>query len=86
MTLADLAPTTAALMGFDGWPGDRDGNVLPGLRATGVTPKVIVTFATIDGGGWNALREWPDRWPTLERLMREGANYRNADLMARSPR
>jgi type I phosphodiesterase/nucleotide pyrophosphatase len=77
VTLADLAPTTAALMGFDGWPDDRDGIVLPGLRTSGVRPKVIVTFV-IDGGGWNALHQWPGRWPTLERLLREGSSYRNA--------
>ena len=77
VTLADLAPTTASMIGFDAWPSDRDGRVLPGLRTTGVRPKVVVTFV-IDGGGWNALQLWPGRWPTLERLMRGGANFRNA--------
>ena len=33
VTLADLAPTTAQLIGFDGWPDDRDGSPLP-LSAT----------------------------------------------------
>jgi Type I phosphodiesterase / nucleotide pyrophosphatase len=32
----------------------------------------------IDGGGWNVLHEFPDAWPTLRRLMGEGATYRNA--------
>lgn len=77
VTLADLAPTTADLIGFDGWPADRDGVVLPGLRATGRRPKVVVTFV-IDGGGWNVLHHWSQDWPHLKRLMREGANYRNA--------
>ncbi len=81
VSLADLAPTTAALMGFDGFPSDRSGTVLPNISANipaGATPpKVIVTFV-IDGGGWNVLRMWNDRWPNLKRLMREGANYRNA--------
>jgi type I phosphodiesterase/nucleotide pyrophosphatase len=77
VSLADLAPTTAGLLGFDGWPGDREGAPLPGMGTTGVTPKVIVTFV-YDGGGWNVLRRWPDDWPNLARLMREGANYRNA--------
>ena len=36
-----------------------------------------MTFV-IDGGGWNVLQHWPDRWPNLKRLMVEGANYRNA--------
>lgn len=77
VTLADLAPTTAAFIGFEGWPGDRDGTVLPGIGTSDLKPKVVVTFV-IDGGGWNALQLWPDRWPTLARLMRQGANYRNA--------
>jgi hypothetical protein len=77
VTLADLAPTTAALAGLDGWPADRDGQVLPGLRTTGRRPKVVVTYV-IDGGGWNVLNLWPDAWPELRRLMREGANHRNA--------
>jgi hypothetical protein len=77
VSLADLAPTTASLIGFDGWATDREGTALPDLRTTGVTPKVVVTFV-YDGGGWNVLRQWPNDWPNLQRLMREGANYRNA--------
>jgi type I phosphodiesterase/nucleotide pyrophosphatase len=77
VTLADLAPTTARLIGFGDWASDREGRPFPGLRATGVTPKVVVTFV-YDGGGWNVLRNWPGDWPNLARLMREGANYRNA--------
>jgi hypothetical protein len=82
VTLADLAPTAATFMGFDGWPPDRAGRPLPGQPAVvpgeaTAAPKLIVTFV-IDGGGWNALQLWPDRWPTLKRLMGEGANYRGA--------
>ncbi len=77
VSLADLAPTTAKMIGFDQWPKDRDGRVLPGLRTTGVKPKVVVTYV-FDGGGWNVLRQWPNDWPNLKRLMREGANFRNA--------
>jgi Type I phosphodiesterase / nucleotide pyrophosphatase len=78
VTLADLAPTTAHLIGFDGWPAaERDGVVLPGLRTNGTRPKVVVTFV-IDGGGWNVLKHWSDDWPNLKRLMGESANYRNA--------
>ena len=40
-------------------------------------PEVVVTFV-IDGGGWNVLQEFPDAWPNLRRLMRDGANFRNA--------
>ena len=67
VTLADLAPTTAQLIGFDGWPDDRDGSPLP-LSATGSTrpPRVVVTFV-IDGGGWNVPKAFPDDWPNRER-------------------
>jgi hypothetical protein len=77
VTLADIAPTTAALMGFAGWPTDRAGAVLPRIPASASPPRVIVTFV-IDGGGWNVLQHWPDSWPNLKRLMGRGANYRNA--------
>ena len=76
VTLADLAPTTAALMGFDGFDAP-DGTVLPGITAPVTPPKVIVTFV-IDGGGWNVLQQWPDSWPNLKRLFAEGATYRDA--------
>jgi hypothetical protein len=77
VTLADLAPTTARLMGFDRFHA-ADGVPLPGVRsARSTAPRVIVTFV-IDGGGWNVLRTWPDACPNLRRLMREGATYRNA--------
>ncbi len=77
VTLADLAPTTARLIGFDGYAA-ADGVPLPGIPApTGAPPRVVVTFV-IDGGGWDVLRKWPEAWPNLKRLMREGAAYRNA--------
>ncbi|HEX6261412.1 MAG TPA: alkaline phosphatase family protein [Actinomycetota bacterium] len=73
-TLADLAPTTARLMGLDvSFP---DGEPLPGIEAPARPPKVIVT-CVIDGGGWNVLQKWPDAWPMLARLARDGALYRN---------
>jgi predicted AlkP superfamily pyrophosphatase or phosphodiesterase len=81
VSLADLAPTAAKLMGFAGWPSDREGRPLPSIQREfqGLSrpPKVIVTFV-IDGGGWNVLHQWPDSWPTLKRLMGQSANYRNA--------
>jgi hypothetical protein len=78
VTLADLAPTAAKLMGFDEFEA-ADGVPLPGIPSVTppVQPRVIVTLV-IDGGGWNVLQRWPDAWPNLKRLMREGATYRNA--------
>ena len=79
---ADMAPTAAGLMGFGDWPSDRAGRALDlgsGLEAvvSRKPPKVIVTFV-YDGGGWNVLQNFPDQWPNLKKLMREGANFRNA--------
>ena len=76
VTLADLAPTAARLMGFDGFEA-VDGRALPGIGTPTTRPKVIVTFV-IDGGGWNVLNTWDDAWPNLRRLMGAGATYRNA--------
>ena len=77
VTLADIAPTIARMIGFEGWPGDRAGRPLPGIGRPSSPPKVVVTFV-IDGGGWNVLQQWPDDWPTLKRLMGQSANFRNA--------
>jgi hypothetical protein len=77
VTLADLAPTTARLIGhrFD----TPDGRVLPGVPKPTRRPKVVVTYV-IDGGGWNVLQHYPDDWPHLRKLMSEGANFRNATM------
>lgn len=74
VTLADLAPTAATLMGLDvSFP---DGEPLPGIPSPARAPRVVVT-CVIDGGGWNVLQKWPNAWPTLARLGRDGALYRN---------
>ncbi|HEX2296239.1 MAG TPA: alkaline phosphatase family protein, partial [Actinomycetota bacterium] len=72
-TIADLAPTYADLMGFDGWPERTATSLADLLRETHETPKLIVT-AVIDGGGWNALEEWPDAWPFMEQMISDGLN------------
>jgi hypothetical protein len=76
VSLADLAPTAAQLMGFDGFTA-ADGVPLPGIPRPSTPPKVIVTFV-IDGGGWNVLTHWKDAWPNLSRLLATSATYRNA--------
>lgn len=82
VTLADVAPTTAHLMGFDGFRAP-EGSVLPGIERPATPPKVVVTFV-IDGGGWNVLQHWDDpdetktAWPEMKRLMSQSANFRDA--------
>ena len=78
VSLADVAPTIAQLIGFDAFLElGREGRPLPGIARPASPPAVVVTFV-IDGGGWNVLQEFPDAWPNLRRLMRDGANFRNA--------
>lgn len=80
VTLADIAPTTAALCGtaFDTPDGrSLDEALLLGDDVQRPPPKVVVTFV-VDGGGWNVLHQWPDAWPNLRRVMGAGANFTNA--------
>jgi hypothetical protein len=78
ISLADVAPTIAELIGFDDFLAlGREGRPVPGVSRSVDPPEIVVTFV-IDGGGWNVLQEFPDAWPNLRRLMREGANFRNA--------
>jgi hypothetical protein len=82
VTLADIAPTIATLVGARSFEA-ADGASLPRVAAPPVPPRVIVTFV-IDGGGWNVLEHWPDAWPNLRRLMANGAGYRDA-IVGSSP-
>jgi hypothetical protein len=78
VSLADVAPTVAHLIGFDDFADlGREGRPLPGISWSADRPELVVTFV-IDGGGWNVLHEYPDAWPNLKRLMRDGATFRNA--------
>lgn len=80
VTLAEVAPTLARLMGDESFEA-ADGEVLDEVfaveDATTRPPKLIMTVVW-DGGGWNTLDLWADSWPNLERLMKEGVSYRNA--------
>lgn len=78
VSLVDLAPTFAAAMDFD-FP-ERDGRPITEILAdTSDPPKLIVT-AVIDGGGWNVLDHWADKWPRMKELMKEGASIANATV------
>jgi Type I phosphodiesterase / nucleotide pyrophosphatase len=77
VTLADIAPTIAQLISFDGWPNDREGRPLPGLAGGAVPPKAVVVFV-IDGGGWNVLEKWSAAWPHTRDVFAKSMLYRNA--------
>ena len=80
VTLADIAPTIADLIGAELPPGiagrTLDEVLLPKAERAG-KPAVVVTVAW-DGGGWNVLDAWPDAWPQLKRMAREGASVQDA--------
>ena len=80
VTLADVAPTMAALLGteFDTADGRVLEEVVPAGGDSGA-PKLIVTVVW-DGGGWNTLELWPDSWPVLKGLMGQGVSYSNATV------
>jgi hypothetical protein len=82
VTVADIAPTLAELLNFDGFP-QRDGRVLeeallPAEERNGV-PRLIFTLVW-DGGGDNILKQWPDSWPHLKHLIAKGASYNEATV------
>ncbi|HET7483131.1 MAG TPA: alkaline phosphatase family protein [Actinomycetota bacterium] len=82
VTTADIAPTEMALMhGFYRSEGEPLPEVarLTGRSVRRGTPKLILTVVW-DGGGWNVLNQWPDDWPNLARLMREGVSYTHATV------
>ncbi|HWC13749.1 MAG TPA: alkaline phosphatase family protein [Actinomycetota bacterium] len=89
VTVADVAPTLAAMLGVERHAGDRDpgaardGRVLTEVVADAPPPKLVVVVVW-DGGGWNGLEQWPDAWPVLARLMSDGVSYRSA-IVGSSP-
>jgi hypothetical protein len=78
VTLADIAPTTAALLKF---PFDaRDGSaqrqaLLP--EAERGMPALVVTLVW-DSAGMDVLERWNEHWPFLRSLLIDGAWFTNA--------
>jgi len=76
-TIADIAPTIAALL-----KGvvQADGRVLSEVARVGrsllrrSSPRLIVTVV-LDGAGGNVLDRWRDEWPVLAGMMRDGVSY-----------
>jgi hypothetical protein len=75
VTIADDAPTIGKLVGY-GMTRRPSHPLDEILKPTDRRPKLIVTVV-IDGGGWDDLLQWPNDWPHIKQLMREGANVRH---------
>lgn len=82
VTLADLAPTYAELLGFKEF-SDTAGKVLTEALVDQAErskpPKLIFTLVW-DGGGDNLLRQWPDAWPHFKQLIEGGAFFTEATV------
>ncbi len=80
-TLADIAPTNGAMLGFDF--GAPDGRVLtPALlpEAEGAAPPKLLVTLVWDGAGRNVLERWPDDWPFLASLIDRGVWFDEAEI------
>jgi hypothetical protein len=86
VTLADLAPTQAELLGFDfDAPDGRpllDALVPPEDRPE---PPALLVVLIWDGAGINVLEEHPDAWPNLRALIDEGVWYTRAEVGSSPP-
>ena len=80
VTLADLAPTTGALLDF---PFDTpDGtSQTEALQPGRPLPKLVVTLVW-DSGGMDVLNAWPKDWPYLKSIMGDGAWFSHASVGA----
>jgi len=77
-SLADVAPTMAAILGFDGFP-QVDGHVLAEVTPPATPPKLIVTYVW-DAGGRSVLDEFPQDHPSLTSLIPDGIWYEHAEV------
>ena len=77
-SLADVAPTQAALLGFEGFPA-VDGSVLPEVTPPATPPKLIVTYVW-DAGGRSVLDTFPQDHPVLTSLIPDGIWYEHAEV------
>jgi hypothetical protein len=79
VTSADIAPTQAALMHFDGFTAPDGQTMQEVLPTNGTTPRLIVTFVW-DAGGRNVLDAYPNDWPVLKSLIDKGVWFDHATV------
>jgi hypothetical protein len=78
-TLADLAPTYAAILRTDDFE-TSDGRVLEEVVDPSASPPRLIVTVVWDGGGNNVLREHEGQWPFLEQLMSSGVSFTKAEI------
>lgn len=77
-SITDFYPTVSEVLDFD--LPRRDGSALTEILAEASAPPKLVIVVVWDGVGRNVLDRWPDAWPTLADLEREGASFRRATV------
>jgi hypothetical protein len=77
-SITDIYPTVGEMAGVD-LPG-RAGRPLDEALKEGAEPPRVVVVVVWDGVGRNVLERWPDRWPNLARMEREGTSYLRATV------
>ena len=86
VTLADLAPTQAELLGFDFDAPDGEPLVdalVP--REDRPEPPALLVVLVWDGAGKDVLDEHPDAWPNLRASIDEGVWYTRAEAGSSPP-
>jgi len=77
VTLADVAPTQAELLHFDGFNA-LDGTSMSSAIQPGQTPPKLVVVLVWDSAGINVLDTHKDQWPYLRSLIPKGTWYTDA--------
>lgn len=82
-TVADIAPTLAAHLGFD-FAAPHGHALEAALPNPSAGPPRVAVVVVWDGGGRNVLARHPDAWPTLRRMIDRGVWFERATV-ATSP-
>ena len=77
-SLADVFSTVGAMVGVP--LPEREGRILHRALGEAEAPPRLVVTIMWDGVGRNVLERWPDRWPNLARMEREGTSFVNATV------
>jgi hypothetical protein len=79
VTSADVAPTQAALVGFEGFHAPDGRTMEEVVSPDRPAPRLIVVLVW-DAGGRNVLEAFPGDWPVLRSLIPRGVWYENATV------